>query len=202
MADLTSNRDGRDGGEARERVLEVAERLFMQRGYAAVTLRDIASDIGIHHSSLYHHVPGGKEELFVEVTERHLARHRSGLALALASAEPGIRARLYAAADWLLSQPPMDLIRMTYSDMPEIDPAQAQRLSHLAFDSLIRPIERELERARRTGEIAHSRPGLVAGGLVGMLESVHSVPETAVRESRVSMAHQLIDVLVDGLRPR
>ena len=38
--------------EARERVLSVADRLFTERGYQAVTLRDIAQEVGIRHASL------------------------------------------------------------------------------------------------------------------------------------------------------
>src|SRR3712207_6832093 len=103
--------------EARERVLEAAEKLFAQKGYTAVTLRDIGAAVGIKHASLYHHVPGGKEQLFIEVTERHLQRHRAGLKATIAEAQPTIQRQLRAAADWLLSQPPMDLIRMAYSDI-------------------------------------------------------------------------------------
>jgi AcrR family transcriptional regulator len=40
-----------DESEARERVLAAAERLFAERGYAAVTLRDIAAAVGIRHAS-------------------------------------------------------------------------------------------------------------------------------------------------------
>ena len=49
--------------EARERVLLVAERLFRERGYQAVTLRDIAQEVGIRHTSLYHHFPRGRNRL-------------------------------------------------------------------------------------------------------------------------------------------
>ncbi|GCE21918.1 TetR/AcrR family transcriptional regulator [Dictyobacter kobayashii] len=45
---------------ARERVLDAAELLFARQGYASVTLRAIAAQVGIHHTSLYHHVPGAK----------------------------------------------------------------------------------------------------------------------------------------------
>ncbi len=54
--------------DARERVLDAAERLFAERGYASVTLRDIAAEVGIRHTSLYHHVPGGKEAIFAHPT--------------------------------------------------------------------------------------------------------------------------------------
>jgi AcrR family transcriptional regulator len=188
--------------EARERVLDAAERLFAKKGYAAVTLRDIAADVGIRHTSLYHHVPGGKEQLFIEVTERHLARHRAGLTQAIAQSRLDIRSQLYAAADWLLSQPPMDLVRMVYSDMPAIETSHANRLSQVAYDSMLSPIEEALVQARARGEIQHQNMGLIAGAVVGMVETMYAVPEYALEQSREAMACEVIDVLLDGLRPR
>lgn len=188
--------------DARERVLAAAEQLFAQKGYAAVTLRDIAAEVGIRHTSLYHHVPGGKEELFVEVTERNFNRHSVGLKQMMSKTAPDIRSQLQAIANWLLSQPPMDLVRMMHSDMPAIDEAQAERLSLLALESLIIPIEEALQRAAQQGEVSHHNLTLVAGGILGMIESLYAIPEYAVIGSRAAMAHELIDVLLDGLRPR
>lgn len=195
--------------EARERVLDAASKLFAERGFAAVTLRDIAAEVGIRHTSLYHHVPGGKEELFVEVTERHLHQHRHGLSETLAQATPDVRSQLYAVAQWFLSQPPMDLVRMSYSDMPAIDPKEAYRLSELAYESILIPIEELLQGAKVRGEVQHEDLGLIAGGLVGMIQSLHSVPEYALTEkngatsfpvkSRLQMAYTLIDVMLRGL---
>jgi hypothetical protein len=62
-----------------------------------------------------------------------------------------------------------------------------------------------LQTARQNGEIEHPNLGLIAGGVVGMLESLHAVPDSAVEESRQSrqeMAYELIDVLLNGLRKR
>jgi AcrR family transcriptional regulator len=191
--------------DARERVLDAAERLFAQKGYASVTLRDIGAEVGIRHASLYHHVPRGKEQLFIEVTERTLQRHRAGLTQAIHQAKLDIRSQLRNVADWLLSQPPMDLIRMTYSDMPVIDQVDAQRLSLMAYDALLSPVEQALEQARQRGEIHHDNLGLVAGGLVGVIESMYSVPEHVVQEgvqTRQKMAYELIDIFLDGLRSK
>lgn len=188
--------------EARERVLAAAERLFSTKGYAAVTLRDIAAAIGIRQASLYHHVPGGKEELFIEVTERTLARHHAGLDAAIRSAPEQIRDQLRAAAAWLLAQPPMDLLRMMHSDMPAIAEAHAQRLGMLAYDSLIQPLEAAIAAACARGEIVHQTPGLVAGGLLGMLQSLHAIPDYALDGPREALAYALIDVLLQGLCPR
>ncbi|GAC1469417.1 MAG: hypothetical protein NVS2B12_12480 [Ktedonobacteraceae bacterium] len=200
--------------DARERVLRAAARLFARKGYAAVTLRDIAAEVGIRHTSLYHHVPGGKEEMFVEVTERELERHRRGLVQAITDAGPDIRAQLYAVADWLLSQPPVDLLRMTHADMPAIDPVQAGRLLKMAYDTILAPIEEVLVQAGQRGDLKPHDFGLIAGSLFGMLEALFIVPEQVLFEDmnlkattvapsiqgRQRMARELVDVLLAGLR--
>ncbi|MCG8347781.1 MAG: TetR/AcrR family transcriptional regulator [Chloroflexales bacterium] len=190
---------------ARQRVLDAAERLFAKKGYTAVTLRDIAAEIGIRHTSLYHHVPGGKEQLFIEVTERNLQRHYDGLTQAITNAEPHVRAQLRAVADWLLSEPPMDLIRMNYSDMPAIDPSHADRLSHQAYAAMLAPIEVALQHAQQRGEIEYHDLGLIAGSVLGLIESLYAIPQSALDQhvhSRQEMAYELIDVLLNGLRKR
>jgi AcrR family transcriptional regulator len=171
----------------------------MARGYAAVTLRDIAAAVGIKHTSLYHHVPGGKEELFVEVVERSLNRHRYGLRDAVLAAPDSLRSRLHAVADWFLGQSPMDLVRMTRSDIPSLSHEAAERLVQLAYDSILRPVEDILRDAYRDGETGNDQFGLIAGGLVGMIQSLFSVPDHVVQLSRREMGRRLVDAFLDGI---
>ncbi|MFW5716458.1 MAG: TetR/AcrR family transcriptional regulator [Spirochaetota bacterium] len=184
----------------RERVLDAAERCFMVRGYAATTLRDVAATVGIKHASLYHHVPGGKEQLFVEVVERNLDRHRRGLSSALQHTPRRLRDRLHAIAEWFLTQSPMDLVRMTQSDLPSLSPEAAGRLAQLTHESILIPVESVLRDAHEDGEIEDTEFGLVAGGIVGMVQSLFSVPDHVVQRSRVDMGKSLVDVVIDGIR--
>ncbi|NJO82990.1 MAG: TetR/AcrR family transcriptional regulator [Blastochloris sp.] len=188
--------------EARERVLLAAERLFAEKGYGPVTLRQIGARAGLNHSSLYHHVPGGKEDLFVEVMERIYARHRAGLQTALHQSGPELRLQLYAVADWLLAQPPMDLVRLEYVDMPELAATSVHRLSEGAYTALQIPVIQALAAAHTRGEIPEDDYDLISGGLIGMIQSLFAVSEHVAGKSRLHMAHRLIDLLLDGLRPR
>jgi AcrR family transcriptional regulator len=187
---------------AYERVMDAAEKLFVLRGYNAVTLRDIAAEIGIHHTTVYHHVPGGKEQLYIDVVERNLAHHRQGLTGAIEGAPPDIRSQLRAIADWLLSQPPMDLVRMVHSDLPSIDPVQAERLSRIAFETMLVPVEAILRSARDQGVIEYEDLILAAGTFIGMIESLYAVPQRPAMKSKQSMAYEMVDILLNGLRPR
>lgn len=59
------------GEETVERALDVAERLFSERGFRGTSLRDVAEAAGIRAPSLYNHFPA-KEALYEAVLERAL----------------------------------------------------------------------------------------------------------------------------------
>jgi AcrR family transcriptional regulator len=189
-----------DHNEARERVLEAAEKLFAEKGYNSVTLRDIAAEVGIKHASLYHHVPGGKEQLYVEVAERSFNKHRYGLKNAIDNAAPDVRSKLVAAADYLLAQPPVDMLRMKNSDIPSLESSQAIRLELMAFNAMLSPVENILVEAKTKGEIQHPEPGVIAGGLFGMIESLHAIPDRYLEHTRLDLAITLIDAMLQGIQ--
>lgn len=56
-------------GHARERLLEAAARLFSEKSYEDVSIRDIAREAGVRHGGVNYHFRG-KSELYVEVVHR------------------------------------------------------------------------------------------------------------------------------------
>lgn len=187
---------------ARERVLAAAERLFAEHGYAAVTLRDIAGALGMKQASLYHHAPGGKEQLFVEVMERGFARHRDGLAKAIAEGGDDLRRQLRRAATWLLSQPPLDMNRFLRSDLAALSPESAERLRVAAFTAMFGPIKEAIVAAENRGEVTSRGAGMVAGTFLAMMNGVELVRDTVGSASPEGMAEFVVDILLDGIRPR
>lgn len=197
----SQNANGEVESTARERVLSVAERLFSERGYTSVTLRDIASELGIRQASLYHHAPGGKEQIFVEVTERHVFRLRHELEEGARSAEPSLAAQLRVVATTLLNHPPIDLARMTLSDMPEISEEKARHLTSLAFQSLIDPITEVFIQARSRDELwtDEKYDALLAVSFFTTIETIH-IGKQYARMPAEEMAEVMIEVMRRGLR--
>jgi len=76
--DSTRNRAAEAASTA-TRILDVAEQLFAESGYAAVSVRDIAGRVGLNQASLYNHFPS-KQALYEAVLERGLAPIREILA--------------------------------------------------------------------------------------------------------------------------
>jgi AcrR family transcriptional regulator len=64
---------GADPATTRERILEVALDLFIRKGYAATSMREIAEPLGISKAALYYHFPS-KGHIMLEL---HLGMHRA-----------------------------------------------------------------------------------------------------------------------------
>ena len=58
-----------DDKNTRELILREALKLFSEKGYSAVSMRDIAASVGIRASSIYHHF-SGKQELFKALIQK------------------------------------------------------------------------------------------------------------------------------------
>lgn len=69
---LAAERPTRKGERTAERILDTAERLFAERGFAGTHLRDVAAAAGLRIPSLYNHF-AGKEALYAAVLERGIA---------------------------------------------------------------------------------------------------------------------------------
>lgn len=187
-------------GDSRQHVLDAAEALFMRKGYEATTLRDISAELGLSHASLYYHFPEGKASLFEAVTERNVGRHGDGLAKAIESGGKSLRGRLLGVAEWLLSQQPMDLIRMTETDMPALPDEVSRRLMGKVYEKILVPITRIFDEAIADGQVERDTDaGLMAGAYFGLIESLLATPPAFVKRTRKDMAEALTDVMLRGI---
>lgn len=187
---------------ARERVLHTAEHLFHQHGYNAVSMRDLARSLDMKQASLYYHAPQGKEQLFAEVTERSLHRHRLGIEEAIAAAGPDVQDQFEAVADWLLSQPAMNLFAMFTADMPALSEETAVHLTRTAHEALFVPLIQLLEEAQAAGKIRPIPSDQVAASFLTIMDGIFFANRARFTHIPMrQMAHNMIDMMLNGLRP-
>lgn len=188
---------------AKDRVLIAAEELFHARGYNAVSMRDIADALEMRQASLYYHVPDGKEQLFVEVTERSLHRNLEGLNKSIAKAEADVKSQLNAAAQWFASQMPMKLLSMLETDMPSISAENAQKLTFLAYQSMFVPIARLFQTAIERGEVRNIDPNRLSGHFLSLMDGVsYSATAGFAVDPIDKLIDDMIDLLLNGAYPR
>lgn len=186
---------------AKTRVIDAAAALFRERGYQAVSMRDVAQALDMKQASLYYHVPQGKEQLFVEVTARRLATHQAGLQTAIATADPHLQAQLHAIAHWVFSQPPLHLYTMAGSDMPQLSDENAAYLMRLTHQALFAPLAELFATAVANGTIRQIDPNQMAGCFLSLLEGIIFANEQSffTGPTPQQSADTLIDVLLHGL---
>lgn len=184
--------------ETHARILDAAEQLFAARGYAAVTLRDIGTAVGMKHASLYYYAPEGKKQLYREVMLRTFRRHRAGLEAVIAGADDQFKAQIYAVVRWLVSQPPLDLAHMAQSDMHALGENDAAELMAVAFNTFRAPLVGVLRRAKHRGLISVDDLSLAALALVTLVQSLQNVPGIDSAEDRERLGLSLADMLLNG----
>jgi len=189
--------------DSRARVLDAAEKLFMERGYASVTMRDIANALGVKQAALYYHAPNGKEQLYREVVDRHMTHQREGLEKIMASAPEQLDAQLGAITDWLVEQAPVDLMRMVRSDAMQISETYAEELIQQVDQSMMQPIIKVIKAAQVRGEVRRIIPEMVAGMLLALTNwAVYFDSTSRFERSSKVMMRQVIDLLLNGMIER
>jgi AcrR family transcriptional regulator len=188
--------------EARRRVLDSAEKLFNQRGYSGVTVKDLASALSIKPASLYYHAPGGKEELFVKVLDRCLERHAAELNECVTRGYDTLGEQLHAASMVLLDRGPLGFVRMLMSDMDELEPDNSRMLTQKAYAALMRPLASIFEKGVASGDLRSHTPQLVTGSFLSALDSLWyaSNRQEAADMSLTDMVRELVDIYLNGLK--
>lgn len=163
--------------DTRRRVLDEFAGQLLERGYLGVSLDQIATSINIRKPSLYHHFPGGKEEMYAEVARRYIDENSDLLRAALAT--PGSLvdrleaiARIYATPGHqsTMGQRLFDATRY-------LSEGSRSRVSHSYVDALIAPVVALMTEAVARGELRAADPGFLASAFLEMAAVVEPMPE-------------------------
>lgn len=188
--------------DTRERALDCAETLMLELGYRGVSMEALARAVGIKKASLYHHFPGGKEEIFASLARRHLAQMQASYDTILATL-PDVRGRLKAIlAYWLR---PGGQSSHLLRDAMRFMPVEQQRLMAEAFERHVAaPVRTLLEQGVASGELRAHDTHLITWTLLAavsqqadMLQHPSGLTSPTPLES---VPERLVDVLLDGLK--
>ena len=172
----------------------------MERGYASVTMRDIANLLGVRQAALYYHAPQGKEQLFREVVDRFMQRQQQGLEDVIAAAPSHLEQQLTAVMRWLVNQSPVDMIRMLRSDASHISESYAAELLRKVDQSMMRPLITVVLAAQQRGEIRPLDPHVLVGMLLAVINWIKYFDSSqAIPVSTDDMIHDIIGVVLHGV---
>lgn len=185
----------------RERILTAAYHLFLERGYADVSMQEIADAAGVTKGAPYYHFRD-KEELFGEVFRRELASVRAGFVDRLEQDGP-LRQRLEAVADFILARSHTDVSRLFADFRQHLSPQRRREVATQEESPLdvIRPYFRQ---AATAGEFKSAEPDVAAALFLAMLFGVVRAsafrPSDGDHHARPAItAVAIVDVLFNGI---
>jgi AcrR family transcriptional regulator len=163
----------------RQKIIDVAESLFTEQGYQAVSIRQIAQACGLSNAALYYHFDS-KEALYKEVLEHYTARlgQRMGEA---AAGHPAIKeqviAILAAYVDLVASR--RSLFFALRHRPAGLSKEEAHQHHAKLFHTILGPLEDALQRAMEQGELQalpddYSAASLLLGMLHGLIRYRHA----------------------------
>jgi AcrR family transcriptional regulator len=107
---LTTQSNPAESGSARTRILEQGLALFSVRGFADVSMSEIANAVGITKAALYYHFTG-KEELFAHAFANEVSTVRAQIA-AIVVRETDLRTAIHDLAMLFLDRGLRDMRRL------------------------------------------------------------------------------------------
>ena len=158
---LLSQTSERRLGPRHREVLDQLERLFLSQGFAAFTVRELASGVECSRRTLYELAPS-KDELVLVILDRFLHRIGREALTEIDEADPIIdQIRLYIAGGFELQR----LATVFAEDLAD-DPA-ARRLLDRHFRYVMTVVERLVTEGIEKGELRDVTPSVVAGAIAG-----------------------------------
>ena len=188
----------------KEALLDAARVLFLERGYVAVSMQQIAEAAGMTKGAPYYHFTN-KEELFVIVFLREVERQEAGFIETLN--QPGtIEQRLTSAMAYVFETTQADLFSL-YTDagryLSSRILAENQNLKREGglLDAILIPFFTKMDQDERRLRIAPIQAShFFTLLMMGQLHTLHDKHGTdAPSQSPREMASALVDLLLNGI---
>ncbi|MCQ0986916.1 TetR/AcrR family transcriptional regulator [Jiella marina] len=189
---------GQPKADTKQAIERAALSLFAERGYPAVSMREIAERVGIRQGGIYNHF-ASKQALLVQLMEGHMRALLVALDASVPSGgDPRQRLGEFVRFHVLyhLTQP--DDVFIAYMELRSLEPAGLSRLKELrrAYEERLRGI---LEAGRRLGVFAVTDVPVQAMGLIAMLTGVTTWYRDGGRLSRDEVAEIYVAMAMQSL---
>ena len=196
--ELEKRRPGTAPPRGRERILQVARAAFIERGYDAVSMQEIADAARLTKAAIYYHFRD-KQELLEAVVVAEMGRLIQGVAEQLAAGPP-LRAQLERVAFFALDAHRGDRIRL----INDAHRSCGDERMHVLRDQIETPyglLRDAFATAEERGEIRAGNIDLTLTLFINMIEGQvkGSGMGPVIDLPPDQLARSIVDLLMDGI---
>ncbi len=184
----------------RERILETATRLFVERGYHGLSMREIAEACSLSKAGIYYHFED-KEQLFLVILEKSLDELE--VITRQAADLPGsTRARIAFFMQALFTRLPSyqrSVIRLANQDINQLAPEKRAQFALRYEEKFIRVLVSILQAGAARGELKPIAPEWAVWALLGLAYPFFSPGSTRSGQADAQVAEMIVSVFMDGM---
>lgn len=191
--------------DTKERILKEALRLYQVGGYNYMGLEKIGKTLNITRPALYHHFPGGKEELLIAIVESFTNAQAAHWQAAIQAA-PDAHSRFSFILKSITNLPLLDTKRMICVEMEQLGD-KTRAVIQESFEQLRSLVLQVFQEGVERGELRPVDLDLAFFSFVSLCDQVERVifmheqfPQTiCFTGSHEALIENLLDLWLNGL---
>lgn len=185
----------------RDRIRHTAGRLFAARGISAVTLQELADEVGISKPAVYHYFTG-KEDLIRSVFSDWVQERLNHLLAAIATVDtPGHRLKLFVTTHVHSVSSDLDLFRMSFRSEESL-PSEVRAEFRLRMRDVDQALRGLIQEGIAEGEFDPVDPKLAAFAIFGMINWMVGWFNAGDKASVDDIAAFMVNMISNGLKRR
>lgn len=182
------------GEKTRQVIVDTAHRLFVEQGYAATSMRQIAEQSGLALGGIYNHFPN-KEAIFEEVI---LGRHPFHQVFPLLKAAPGdtveefVRNAAKSMVAELGRRP--DFVKLLFVELVEFEGRNIPKMFNVVYPEILPLVKRFMN---RKGELRNISPLILFRAFLGLFFSYYMTEFMLANTPMIVGQKNSLDTFVD-----
>jgi AcrR family transcriptional regulator len=150
-------------------ILEKAKCLFIEHGYHALSMREIAEEVGVSKPALYYHFKD-KEELFIAVLNQNLDK-TGGEIDAIRASSTTCSEMIVKFIEYVLTQPTEQraVIRLGTQEMSQLSAESRRQFNETYHQKFIGQVEEIFLAGMKSGEFKTMDSDIATWALLGLL---------------------------------
>ena len=154
------------------RIRDAALQLFARHGYAAVSMRQIAAEVGLQAGALYNYTPD-KQTLLFSLMEGHMTDLLAAWEAEEKGASPRSRLRAFTRFHIRFNLDRADAVFISYMELRNLEPENFRRLEGLRRD-YERALQAILADGVADGSFSLADPKIASLAIIAMLTGVNT----------------------------
>ncbi|WP_416903405.1 TetR/AcrR family transcriptional regulator [Micromonospora echinospora] len=181
--------------DTRSQIMNAFGEQLAAAGYPGISLVGVARSVGIQKPSIYHHFPGGKEELYAAVALRFIEQLHDRLVTALAAEGPtDHKLRVLAVVAAEHSTRAISFEQRIYDALDHVSDETRGTVSQTYVRDILDPVVALFAHAVEVGEVV-GEPWFLMNAFLHLARATDLV-------NTPDGAAQVVALFLDGARPR